>query len=147
MACLSQYLSTGYNLMLKKVLNIARCPICTNEDESILHALWECLRATDVWGNANSPLRKLPSHFTDIWKLWTKMGVTLLGQLCTIFSIVGIQSSLIKFSRTSPKSYRNRFTIWRHFEKLRALFVASLGDRHHPLFYPCHNGNELYFLC
>lgn len=43
-------LPTNLNLNRRKIWESPLCPICTWEEESIVHALWLCVSAQDVWG-------------------------------------------------------------------------------------------------
>jgi len=41
-----------------KVVEDNLCPCCTREAESVLHALWSCLAAQDVWGGGTIVFQK-----------------------------------------------------------------------------------------
>jgi hypothetical protein len=43
-------LPTKQNLLRKGVVENDLCPCCHSEVESVIHALWECPGAQDVWG-------------------------------------------------------------------------------------------------
>jgi hypothetical protein len=43
-------LPTKSNLFLKRVVDSKTCPCCLIEDEDVLHALWSCPAAQDIWG-------------------------------------------------------------------------------------------------
>lgn len=63
-------LSTWFNPQKRKCLDLSTCPICCQEEETIIHVLWDCLAASDVWGEATSPLQKWSSSFTIFRELW-----------------------------------------------------------------------------
>lgn len=48
-ACLDA-LPTQANLFKKKMVEHPKCPIYSNAVETIVHTLWECESANDVWG-------------------------------------------------------------------------------------------------
>jgi hypothetical protein len=43
-------LPTKGNLFTRKVVDNNLCPVCLLEEESVVHALWDCSGAQDVWG-------------------------------------------------------------------------------------------------
>jgi hypothetical protein len=51
-------LSTGRNLCKRRVIEEANCPCCGLEEESLIHALWTCPVAQDVWESKTSPFQK-----------------------------------------------------------------------------------------
>jgi hypothetical protein len=48
-AC-SNILPTKVNLARRKVLDNDICILCNREPESVIHAMWPCPAAQDVWG-------------------------------------------------------------------------------------------------
>jgi ribonuclease HI len=56
-------LPTRDNLVRKKIIDDAGCPICGREDETISHILWSCPSAQDVWSAASVIFQK--SHFEE----------------------------------------------------------------------------------
>jgi len=51
-------LPTRRNLCKRRVIEEANCPCCGLEEESLIHALWTCPAAPDVWGSKTSPFQK-----------------------------------------------------------------------------------------
>lgn len=49
---------TKVNLFKKKIVGDFLCPCCGREDETILHILWDCPSAQDVWGCGASCFKK-----------------------------------------------------------------------------------------
>lgn len=47
-AC-NEILPTKLNLSKRKIIADAMCPICLRFPESVVHVLWECGAARDVW--------------------------------------------------------------------------------------------------
>ncbi|KAG7941775.1 hypothetical protein I3843_16G063500 [Carya illinoinensis] len=54
----NNFLPTKQNLFKKKVVEDPSCPMCSQQVESIEHALWECKAARDVWGMCSRKLQK-----------------------------------------------------------------------------------------
>ncbi|XP_062145843.1 uncharacterized protein LOC133853833 [Alnus glutinosa] len=46
------------NLRKKKVLEDTSCPFCLREKETLIHAIWDCPAAQDMWGCNLSPFQK-----------------------------------------------------------------------------------------
>jgi hypothetical protein len=44
------------------------CPICEKEPETVLHALWGCPAAADVWGNSKRSFQKCPTQGESFMK-------------------------------------------------------------------------------
>jgi ribonuclease HI len=53
-----EILPTKANLCTRKVLLEPRCPICEREEETVVHALWQCPAARDVWSAGNIKFQK-----------------------------------------------------------------------------------------
>ncbi|KAF5466911.1 hypothetical protein F2P56_016793 [Juglans regia] len=51
-------LATRKNLMTKRIVEDARCPICLQEEETVLHVLWQCPAANDVWSGSVKSVQK-----------------------------------------------------------------------------------------
>ncbi|XP_042942726.1 uncharacterized protein LOC122276900 [Carya illinoinensis] len=56
-AC-QESLPTQLNLFKTKIVKVPLCPICSREEESILHTLWNCEVVKDVWGQCSMRLQK-----------------------------------------------------------------------------------------
>lgn len=61
------------NLDKKSVIQNPSCPICISEEETIVHALWSCPAASDVWGITSTLMRKWSTMAINWWSLWQKM--------------------------------------------------------------------------
>lgn len=88
------------NLYKRLVLKNPTYPICNKEDEIVIHALWACLAASDVWGDTSFK-RKWPNIAPSFWQLWTKMVDKLPPQelelSVTIFEQLWSRRSLMVF--------------------------------------------------
>lgn len=62
-------LPTRLNLVRRKVTEESWCPVCEGEEESLIHALWECPATTYVWGEMARPLGKWSNKAHEIWDL------------------------------------------------------------------------------
>ena len=62
-------LPTKDNLLKRKVVDEPYCPICKEEPETVLHALWGFPSATDVWGCSKVIYQKCGNIGDDFWLL------------------------------------------------------------------------------
>ncbi|XP_050259107.1 uncharacterized protein LOC126704117 [Quercus robur] len=67
-AC-NEILPTKLNLSKRKIIVDAMCPICLRFPESVVHALWECGAARDVWVGSLKILQKGGSRMVDMLQL------------------------------------------------------------------------------
>jgi hypothetical protein len=104
-AC-NNLLPTEENLFHRRVVGDQICPICTIEIESVLHILWECPAAVDVWSSGPRSLQKCSggavslssvletlikrcsSMYIEIWavlarKLWLRRNSVVFGGVFT----------------------------------------------------------------
>ncbi|KAL0010846.1 hypothetical protein SO802_005954 [Lithocarpus litseifolius] len=58
-------LPTRRNLKKKRVLLDELCPVCSRDQESTIHALWECEAAQDIWHGSARALQKCGTGQTD----------------------------------------------------------------------------------
>lgn len=66
-------LPTKANLCRKGVCEEKICPICLQEDETVLHVTWECPAATDVWGGSTIKLQKWRTGGENFLQLFSEM--------------------------------------------------------------------------
>jgi hypothetical protein len=82
-------LPTKQNLLRKGVGNDDLCPCCMLEVESVIHVLWCCPGAQDVWGCGPALFKKCPSFFLDfaelISYLLSKLNADLMSLSVLIF--------------------------------------------------------------
>jgi ribonuclease HI len=62
-------LPTKDNLLRKKVVKEPYCPICEKEPETVLHALWACPAAADIWGNCKRIFQKCHTEGESLMKI------------------------------------------------------------------------------
>jgi hypothetical protein len=53
----------------KKVVKEPYCPICEKEPETVLHALWACPAAADIWGNCKRIFQKCHTEGESLMKI------------------------------------------------------------------------------
>jgi hypothetical protein len=77
------------NIFLKRVVNNMKCHCCEFEDETILHVLWECSAAMDVWEGQASCFHKCSCSVHDFKALFeyvmnrfTKEQLALMAVIC-----------------------------------------------------------------
>ncbi|KAF5481359.1 hypothetical protein F2P56_002016 [Juglans regia] len=70
---MKELLATRVNLSLRKITDSSSCPICKNDDESVMHAIWYCPAAADVWSESDIVIQKWSLYETDLLKLWDSL--------------------------------------------------------------------------
>ncbi|XP_042942776.1 uncharacterized protein LOC122276958 [Carya illinoinensis] len=70
-------LATKSNLVARKVCDNSRCPICLKEAENVMHVLWLCPAANDVWAEHSRTLQKWNTEENDFLGLWAKISSKL----------------------------------------------------------------------
>ncbi|XP_041020460.1 uncharacterized protein LOC121262109 [Juglans microcarpa x Juglans regia] len=69
----NELLPTKRNLFHRKIVENPLCPICFRDEESVIHALWKCPAANDVWANGLSGIHKWKREGVDLLTLRGKM--------------------------------------------------------------------------
>lgn len=91
----SNLLPTKQNLFKRKIVQEPSCPICQGEEESVIHALWECKAANDIWTDKRSLVQKWSCKETDFMKLWEKLmarlNMTQLEEMAILFRRVWLR--------------------------------------------------------
>jgi hypothetical protein len=62
-----EILPTRVNLHRRKIVDDALCPLCGIEEESVIHVLWQCPSAADVWSVWCKKLQKWSSDGSDFF--------------------------------------------------------------------------------
>ena len=69
----SPYLSVFLNLQNRKIVAESKCQICQQEDETMLHALWSCPLARNVWALVRDKIQKWPNDIvTGLFGLFNR---------------------------------------------------------------------------
>ncbi|KAG6650561.1 hypothetical protein CIPAW_06G052300 [Carya illinoinensis] len=121
---LSNVLPTKDVLYRKNILKDNLCPICTREPESVIHALWSCPAARDVWGADSSKLKKWNSSFCDFQQLWKDMSTRLDSE--------ELQMTAVKFQllwkRRNAFVFKNQFMSPESISTLAQAEVSMLRE-------------------
>ena len=64
-AC-QEILPTRLNLVKRRIIHDSVCSNCTRFSESMIHALWDCKVAVDVWVGSSLKLQKCLHGQTDM---------------------------------------------------------------------------------
>ncbi|XP_041016311.1 uncharacterized protein LOC121258849 [Juglans microcarpa x Juglans regia] len=102
---LNDSLPTRVNLMKRKIIEDARCPICEGEEESICHILWSCAAASDVWAGLLSPIQKWSCNEDDILKMWVKLTQNLQQEDLEVVATI-MRRVVVKQARDSLEEFR-----------------------------------------
>lgn len=63
---MNNILPTRENLFRGKIIDLAICQTCLQEEELVIHVLWNCHTATDVWAEEESLVQKWVSNEVDL---------------------------------------------------------------------------------
>ena len=66
--------------MRRRVLASAQCCFCQQETESVLHVLWSCAAAQDVWAGSVGRFQKLGTARNDFLQLVSNLMVKLSSE-------------------------------------------------------------------
>ncbi|XP_075665092.1 uncharacterized protein LOC142634705 [Castanea sativa] len=72
-AC-NEILPTKLNLSKRRVIEDAMCPICLRFSKSVVHALWECDAARDVWASQDMEV-----VLVQAWLIWNQRNQVVHG--------------------------------------------------------------------
>jgi hypothetical protein len=89
------------NLLKKGVMKDDLCPCCKFQEESILHALWSCLSAQDVWGSGFMVFQKCASSFPGIVELvsflFNRLDDDFLSLMVAVFRSIWMRRNKLVF--------------------------------------------------
>ena len=85
-ACLN-ILPSKVNLVRRHVLQEDKCDICQRCSESIIHALWDCGGAQDVWAGSIARIQKSGGKVDDFLQLFQVMMAKLSMEELEIFLV------------------------------------------------------------
>ncbi|XP_075640555.1 uncharacterized protein LOC142612337 [Castanea sativa] len=75
-ACLN-ILPSKVNLVRRQILTKDRCGLCQRCPESVIHAIWECSAAKDVWAGSTARIQKCGGEKDDFLQLFQFMMIKL----------------------------------------------------------------------
>ena len=78
-------LPTQDNLIRRRVVECARCCFCQKETESVMHVLWSCGAAQDVWAGSLGRLQKSCTEQNDFLQLVTGLMAKLSAEEWNLF--------------------------------------------------------------
>jgi hypothetical protein len=88
-AC-NNLLPTKANLLRRKVVDNALCPIYLREEETKEHLLWECPSAFDVWCDDPISLQKSPSIGLNFIQLFEYILIWCATQKVELFVVTAM---------------------------------------------------------
>ncbi|KAJ0090238.1 hypothetical protein Patl1_13669 [Pistacia atlantica] len=62
-------LPTKCNLVKKRVIEDPFCPFCCSKEKDVLHALWGCAVAKDIWSSCSLNFQKMNDNFINFREL------------------------------------------------------------------------------
>ena len=74
--------------MRRRVLASAQCCFCQQETESVLHVLWSCGAAQDVWAGSLGRFQKLGTAQNDFLQLVSDLMVKLSSEEWNLFWVI-----------------------------------------------------------
>ncbi|XP_038719958.1 uncharacterized protein LOC120012588 [Tripterygium wilfordii] len=102
---LNNALPTYSNLLSRRVITDARCPLCHKSVESLIHVMWTCDYTVKVFENSSLPIQKLSASFLDFEQLWNSALAKLTN---TDLAILATTCRLI-WQRRNSFLYENEF--------------------------------------
>ncbi|XP_075675254.1 uncharacterized protein LOC142644553 [Castanea sativa] len=80
-------LPTRANLVRRRVISEAKCPLCLREVESTIHAIWGCAAVQDIWAGSCRKLQKRCVASTDLLQLMEYLVDKLMTEEVELFWI------------------------------------------------------------
>ena len=80
-------LPTGENLARRKITDDNRCGLCKQGAESVLHCLWECGVAQDIWASSNIGMQKRATSQVDMVQLLEELMDRISGEELELFLV------------------------------------------------------------
>ena len=87
--------------MKRRIIDDARCSACQTEQETIVHAIWECEKIRHVWAPCFSWVRTEHPGLREILNL-----IVLLGQKVQRLELFGVVAWFILESQKQIESKR-----------------------------------------
>jgi hypothetical protein len=122
-------LPTKQNLLKKHVVKDDLCPYCKIQEESILHALWSCFSARDVWGSGSMVFQKCPYSFPSIIELvsflFNRLDDDFLSLMVAVFRSIWMRRNKLVFE----DQFSSPLTVFkdasRHHEEYRSALMKD----------------------
>lgn len=129
-------LATKKNLFARKIGEDSKCPICLQEDESVMHVLWHCPAANDVWAGFLKTVQKWKiQEEVDLLSLWErlsqKLNKTEMEVIAAIMRSLWIRRNAFIFEKkfTSPSCViRSANDALNEFQQVQALSEGKGGS-------------------
>ena len=80
-------LPTRENLARRRIVTDGTCELCQRENESVLHALWECNVAKGVWAGCSRELQKHGNGQADIMQLFEELMSKISVEVFELFLV------------------------------------------------------------
>ncbi|KAF5452147.1 hypothetical protein F2P56_027178 [Juglans regia] len=88
----NEILPTRRNLHIRKIVEDSICPICKEMEEIVMHVIWQCPAASDVWAEFNKTLQKWSLNEDDLISLWEKLvdkvGKVEMGEIASVMRCI-----------------------------------------------------------
>ncbi|XP_035546179.1 uncharacterized protein LOC118348488 [Juglans regia] len=119
-------LPTKQNLYKKQITESDCCPICEREPETIMHVVWSCPAASDVWVENDSPVNKWYSSDYEFMDLWVKLNAFIKEEkvevVACIMRKIWMRRNLLLFEK---KFYHSRNLISAATQGLREFKLSQ----------------------
>ncbi|KAF5481661.1 hypothetical protein F2P56_002298, partial [Juglans regia] len=104
--CHNNILPTKDNLNRKNIIENNICLVCLRESGTLVHVLWECLAAANVWGGENILLSKWKGQLFDFHFLWNEMRLKLSKEIVELVLVMFYQ----RWVRRNAFIFQNQFS-------------------------------------
>ncbi|XP_042954666.1 uncharacterized protein LOC122291086 [Carya illinoinensis] len=120
---ISNLLPTKGNLYKKKSAENPLCPVCNKVEETVLHGLWECVAAREVWGERDSQVSKSGKVFENFADLWMEFSSKLDERGLELVSVICYRLWL----RRNDLIFRNFFCGPKHLIKAACTDITDFS--------------------
>lgn len=72
----------------RSVTKDGMCPICFQEEETVIYILWNCRASNDVWAESGSIFNKWPNFRIDFNHLWEKIRILDQNSIASVALIM-----------------------------------------------------------
>ncbi|KAJ0096619.1 hypothetical protein Patl1_27305 [Pistacia atlantica] len=130
-------LPTKCNLVKKRVIEEPFCTSCCLEEEDVLHALWGCVAAKDIWSSCSRIFQKMNNNFTDfrelVMVLLSKLEEKYLAEFGVVVSKIWQRRNEFTFKHyfSTPSQLIHHAT--QELDILNSLIQSKTSPNAHPL--------------